>query len=190
MKLLPKSAKGFTLIELLLAITVGGIILGVVGTFFMNAYVSALKEGRKTQLNSSAKAALDQIVQDIRSKDNVCIYTDDGTTLTVIPEISASIGVQGSAISWGPNPPVWYRLNTIAAGSKRLLKFQNVDGSLTLVDQNTSAVCVDINSFTVSIISTASNVTLYNIKLELTAGTGPNQVETTVETQCTKYKAP
>ena len=177
-----KIKKGFTLIELILAITVGSIILGVVGTYFTNAYVHALNEGRKTQLNSSAKAALERIVQDIRANETVQIYIAVGSS-----EITAS-GTDGHVIRCsGVGLPIWYRLNN---SGTRLLKLQNANGNYTTAEENTSAACVNIKDFKVSIQASADNYTLYNMKLELSAGSGPNKVTTSVETQVTKYKTP
>ena len=194
------SKKGFTLVELVVAITVAGIILAAVGTYFTNSYVAALKEQKKVKISSDAKMALDRIVQDIRSttggaSNSVVIYDSSGNVKTNTGDTGSIIYCNGNMFG---NTNIWYGVNTAGAtAGTRLLRlvnsnttYQSSDWSASAAVLNTSTISSNVKNFNVAITSADVNYIQYKISLTLSQGSGINNVTTTVETKCTRYFKP
>ena len=203
--------KGFTLIELVVAITLLGIIGGVVGHFVFSSYLNLERARVKSELHAEAKSAIEKIVDDVRKSKSIKIYKinqvsgnleeiQDERTLEADTEKEATvIKCEDESII---GKYIWYRLYTDLNSKKKLLRYINDNGLLPdpnpEASDDTSDVINNVSDFKIWIEkkeidpSTNYGVILYSVKLSLNNGASNqiNKIEAEVINKFKKYQKP
>lgn len=129
MRAAPRSHRGFTLIEMVMAITVAGIVAGIVAVFITRPVAGYLDLSRRAALVDAAESALRRMAREIRiALPNSVRVTNTGSgfALEVLPiadgaKYNSTIGGAVSRLSFNPSGDAdWDNFgcfNTVAAGS-------------------------------------------------------------------------
>lgn len=209
-KMLQNNKKGFTLIELVVAITLLGIIGGVVGHFVFSSYLNLERARVKSELHANAKSAIEKIVDDVRKSKSILIYDGNLTDISIpntnistpgtdATNYATTIKCEDENIS---GKYICYRLYTDSDSKKKLLRYINDNGLLPdpnpEASDDTSDVINNVSDFKIWIEKkeidplTDYGVILYSVKLSLNNGASNeiNKIEAEVVNKFKKYRKP
>ena len=77
----PRNRVAMTLLELLVAVSIGGLVLAVIGFMYLNTLRSFAAIGNYAELDNASRNALDVLSRDVRQSRSLTAFTTNQITL-------------------------------------------------------------------------------------------------------------